>query len=54
MTQENKTRTKLRFFGIGKILPFMKTFKNLIILMAVLGLITSLIDGAITLFRGTR
>ncbi len=51
MTQENKTRTKLRFFGIGKILPFMKTFKNLIILMAVLGLITSLIDVAITLFQ---
>lgn len=42
--QTNEKPTKLRFFGINRILPFMKPFKQMMVFMAVLGLFTSLID----------
>ena len=50
MSQNDKP-TKLRFFGIGRILPFLRPFKTTIVLMAALGLVTSLVDVAITLFQ---
>ncbi|MBQ3668578.1 MAG: ABC transporter ATP-binding protein, partial [Clostridia bacterium] len=51
MADKQTTQTKLRFFGIGKIVPFMKPFKNVIVIMAILGILTSVVDVAITLFQ---
>ncbi|MBQ6645789.1 MAG: ABC transporter ATP-binding protein [Clostridia bacterium] len=41
----------MRFFCINRILPFMKPFKRMMVFMAGLGLFTSLVDVAITLFQ---
>ncbi|MBQ6647011.1 MAG: ABC transporter ATP-binding protein, partial [Clostridia bacterium] len=49
--QKNDKQVKLRFFGINRILPFMKPFKRMMVFMAGLGLFTSLVDVAITLFQ---
>ena len=42
---------KTRFFGISKILRFLKPFKRVMLSMAALGLTTSIIDVAIPLFQ---
>ena len=49
--QKNNKQVKLRFFGINRILPFMRPFKRMMVFMAGLGLFTSLVDVAITLFQ---
>ena len=41
----------LKFFGIGKILPFLKNVKNMILLMAALGIVSSIVDIIIPLFQ---
>ena len=50
MSEENK-RVKLKFFGIGKILPFLKPFKSMMLMMAVFGTVGSLIDVGNSLFQ---
>ena len=47
---ENKTN-RVKFFGIGKILPFLKHVRWLILSMVVLGLISSVIDVTIPQFQ---
>ena len=41
----------LPFFGIGKILPFLKKFRRNLILMVTCGLMGSLVDIILPLFR---
>ncbi len=41
---EKETKTHLKYFGIGKILPFLTEVRKLIAIMVVLGLFTSVID----------
>lgn len=41
---ENETKTHLKYFGIGKILPFLTEVRKLIAIMVILGLFTSVID----------
>jgi len=47
---EPKTKN-LKFFGIGKILPFLKHVKNQIFIMVSLGLISSVVDIVLPLFQ---
>ena len=47
----NEKQTHLRFFGIGKIYPFIKPYGKVLVVMAFWGLVTSLIDVGITLFQ---
>ena len=42
--KDNEKRTHLKFFGIGRILPFLKPFRKVMMLMASLGIVGSLID----------
>ena len=49
--QSNEKQTHLRFFGIGKIYPFIKPYGKVLVVMAFWGLVTSLIDVGITLFQ---
>ncbi len=49
--QSNEKQTHLRFFGIGKIYPFIRPYGKVLIVMAFWGLVTSLIDVGITLFQ---
>ena len=51
MHKDKDKTSRMRFFGIGKIVPFMKPFKKLMLFMAVLGLFTSLVDVATSLFQ---
>lgn len=52
MSTENKDKTaSLPFFGIGKIIPYMKKYRNMIIAMIICGLIGSLTDIILPLFR---
>ncbi|MCR4622188.1 MAG: ABC transporter ATP-binding protein/permease [Clostridiales bacterium] len=44
-------QTHLRFFGIGKIIPYIKPYGRVLVVMAFWGLVTSLIDVGITLFQ---
>ncbi len=48
MSEHSAPQKHLRFFGIGKILPFIKPFKKVILIMALWGLVTSAIDVAYT------
>ena len=41
----------LKFFGIGKILPFLKNVKTMILMMAALGIVSSIVDIVIPLFQ---
>jgi len=47
---EEKTK-HLKFFGIGKILPFLKNVRGMILCMVILGLISSLVDIVLPLFQ---
>ena len=47
----NEQKKHLRFFGIGKILPFLKPFKKMMCLMAFWGVVASLLDVAVTLLQ---
>lgn len=49
--QKKPSSTHLRFFGIGKILPFLKPFRKNLILIVVLGLFASLVDVVLPLFQ---
>lgn len=49
--QSNEKQVHLRFFGIGKIFPFIKPYGKVLLVMAFWGLVTSLIDVGITLFQ---
>ena len=49
--QSNDKQVHLRFFGIGKIFPFIKPYGKVLLVMAFWGLVTSLIDVGITLFQ---
>ena len=44
-------QVKLKFFGIGKILPYLKKYKKYLIGMMLLGLVGSLVDIAMPLFQ---
>ena len=48
---ETKKTTRLKFFGIGKILPFMKPHKDKIYIMVLFGLLGSLVDIVLPLFQ---
>ena len=41
----------LKFFGIGKILPFLKNVRGMLLCMVILGLISSLVDIILPLFQ---
>ncbi len=47
---EEKTK-HLKFFGIGKILPFLKKVRGMLLCMVILGLISSLVDIILPLFQ---
>ncbi len=47
---EEKTK-HLKFFGIGKILPFLKSVRGMLLCMVILGLISSLVDIVLPLFQ---
>ena len=52
MTEQNASRTRrTRFFGIGRILPFIKGYRMQILLMLSCGLIGSLMDIFLPLFQ---
>ena len=48
MSEHSAPQKHLRFFGIGKILPFLKPFRRVILIMTLWGLVTSAIDVAYT------
>ena len=48
---ENEANVSLKFFGIGKVLPFLKKYRRAIALMLICGLATGLVDIALPLFR---
>ena len=49
--QSNEKQKHLKFFGIGKIFPYIKPYGKVLIVMAFWGLVTSLIDVGMTLFQ---
>ena len=49
--QSNEKQNHLKFFGIGKIFPYIKPYGKVLIVMAFWGLVTSLIDVGMTLFQ---
>ncbi|MBR6007587.1 MAG: ABC transporter ATP-binding protein, partial [Clostridia bacterium] len=49
--QPNEKQKHLKFFGIGKIFPYIKPYGKVLIVMAFWGLVTSLIDVGMTLFQ---
>ena len=49
MTQEKKTG--MRFFGIDRILPYLKHVRKLILVMVIFGLLGSLVDIILPLFQ---
>ncbi len=49
--QPNEKQKHLKFFGIGKIFPYIKPYSKVLIVMAFWGLVTSLIDVGMTLFQ---
>ncbi|MBR5115955.1 MAG: ATP-binding cassette domain-containing protein, partial [Lachnospiraceae bacterium] len=50
MEEENK-EVRLPFFGITKLLPYVKPYRGIMILMIVLGCLSSLIDSAYPMFN---
>ena len=48
---DNKENTKLPFFGIPTLWPYVKKYKKLMVRMVVLGLIVSLADAVFPLFN---
>lgn len=51
MKEAEKKNTSSRFFGIGKLLPWLSPFRGRILLMIVLGLLSGLIDAVYPLFN---
>ncbi|MCR4763751.1 MAG: ABC transporter ATP-binding protein/permease [Lachnospiraceae bacterium] len=51
MTKEEEKNLKLPLFGIVKLLPFIKPYRWIMLLMIVLGIASSLIDSAYPLFN---
>lgn len=45
-----KDQSKIKWFGIGKLLPFLKPYKKMMIIMIITGIIPSLIDSVYPLF----
>ena len=48
--KENKN-VKLKYFGIPKLLPFMKPYRKIMITMIIIGALSSLIDSIYPLFN---
>ncbi|MBQ4451091.1 MAG: ABC transporter ATP-binding protein [Clostridia bacterium] len=51
MSENNEKRTHLKFFGIGRIIRFLKPFRTTMLVMAILGIVTSGIDVLVTQFQ---
>ena len=51
MEHTNEKQKHLKFFGIGKILPFAKPFRRVLGVMVALGMVTSLVDVGASLFQ---
>ena len=49
--KEQNNKTHLKFFGIGRIVPFLKPQKNLLLLMVFFGLTGSATDIILPLFQ---
>ena len=49
---KNEQKTKLKFFGIGNILPFLRPVRGMILVMVLCGLVSSVTDIVIPLFQG--
>ncbi|MCR4949864.1 MAG: ABC transporter ATP-binding protein/permease [Solobacterium sp.] len=51
MSENKDTNVRLPFFGIPKVLPFIKPYKKRVIAMVIMGIIASLIDSIFPLFN---
>ena len=51
MEHTNEKQKHLKFFGIGKILPFARPFRRVLGVMVALGMVTSLVDVGASLFQ---
>ena len=51
MKKANVQKSSLPFFGIGKVIPFMKKYRSKILLMVSCGLVGSAMDIVIPLFQ---
>ncbi len=49
--EEEKKVTRLPFFGIGKIIPYVRAYRGIMAVMIILGCLSSLIDSAYPLFN---
>ena len=49
--EKNEKTTRLPFFGIGRLLPFLGHVKKLTLIMVVGGLISSVVDVVLPLFQ---
>ena len=50
MSQQNETKS-LPFFGIGKIIPFMKKYRKIMSVMVSCGLLTTCVDILVPQFQ---
>ena len=51
MKKNEKKYASLPFFGLGKVLPFLGSYKNLAVLMVACGLCGSAVDIALPLYQ---
>ena len=51
MSENKDTNVRLPFFGIPKVLPFIKPYKKRVIAMVIMGIVASLIDSIFPLFN---
>ena len=47
---ENLQNVSLKYFGIGKVIPFLKKYRSQIAVMLICGLATGLVDTILPLF----
>jgi len=52
MNNQNEKTTSLPFFGIGKLLPFMKKYRGTLIFMVICGLVSTVVDILLPQFQG--
>ena len=50
MMEENVQNVSLKFFGIGKVLPFLRKYRRQVAVMLICGLATGLVDTILPLF----
>ncbi len=48
---EEQTKTHLKYFGIGRVLPYLRDVKKLLLIMIVCGLIGSIVDIVLPMFQ---